>query len=106
MTGLADLPTVPVEELRSLGVISEVNRRLLHPIGLALGVNAFGEIMVLDGRDDPEGFLFEPSADEEIAEKADRFRREEEARFPARAAALGYIVQPLARPHTDNPEGP
>lgn len=54
---------VPIAELRELGIIQEINRQLLHPIGMALAVTEDRIAGILDGRDDPEGMIFtDPSA--------------------------------------------
>lgn len=53
-----------VKEFRELGLLQELNRQFLHPLGLALevsiddetGEEKFGRIW--DDRKDPEGFLF------------------------------------------------
>lgn len=86
-----------LEALRDLGIISEVNRQLLHPIGLALSIEMeSGNITVHDGREDPEGVRFAPSMLDELAEKAARFREFQVARAPERIAELGYFVQPVS----------
>lgn len=56
-----------VTEFRRLGLLQEINRRFLHPMGLALEVETddtgevvgFGEVW--DYREDPEGMLFHQS---------------------------------------------
>lgn len=80
--------------LRGHGVIAEVNRRLLHPRGLALFIDIdSGELHVFFDAD-PEGWSF--AADhldmivaEDLAGRFDALVR------PEREAALGYVVQPL-----------
>ena len=59
-----DIKRIPIKEFRELGFIQEINRRLLHPCGLALevivdletGEEKLGGIW--DYRDDPEGMAF------------------------------------------------
>lgn len=86
-----------VAEFRRLGLLQEVNRRFLHPCGLALevtiepdGTEKFGRLW--DYRDDPEGMLFGPgeidpakiaAADALIAQHADERIRLE-----------GAVIQP------------
>jgi hypothetical protein len=55
-----------IKEFRDLGLLQEINRLFLHPMGLALevrigadGVERLGGIW--DYRDDPEGILFPES---------------------------------------------
>lgn len=54
---------MPVKEFRELGLLQELNRRFLHPMGLALeviveddGSERFGGVW--DYRDDPEGMIY------------------------------------------------
>jgi len=55
---------IGIKEFRDAGYLQEVNRRFLHPLGLALevivdeedGSEKLGGIW--DSRDDPEGFVF------------------------------------------------
>ena len=92
------VPLMDLGEFRRLGYLAEVNRRLLHPLGLALAITLDKSgvpiaLEVQDHRDDPEGVYFDkPSL---IARLAARVLAEEEKRRPAREAALGYWVQPL-----------
>ena len=73
-----------VEEFRNLGLLMEVNRLFLHPLGLCLefkvadnGDMEFGKIQ--DYRDDPEGIKFEAdtwfSADIVRAEYVESLRK-------------------------------
>jgi hypothetical protein len=85
-------------EFVEAGYLQEVNRRFLHPLGLALEVNVDIDddthtlSGVWDYRDDPEGIYF----GEVDAEKARRIDSELQARGTARFAALGYIMQPIS----------
>lgn len=86
-------------EFRRLGYLQEVNRRLLHPLGLALCVKADADGAVQlsgiwDCRDDPEGIRFDGPLD---GDAAYRIGHELMARGTARKRALGYIVQPACR---------
>jgi hypothetical protein len=88
------------------GYLQEVNRRFLHPLGLALEVriavnpDAGDERTeveyelggIWDGRDDPEGTIFASGGD---AEKAGRVARAELRAHRQREDALGWVVQPL-----------
>jgi hypothetical protein len=84
-----------VKEFRETGYLQEVNRRLLHPLGLALEVtldDGGNEQIsgVWDYRDDPEGLRFA----EVDAEKVGRIEHLWAERFEPRRERLGYIVQP------------
>lgn len=86
-----------IAEFRELGYLQEVNRRLLHPLGLALeaellpdGTERLGGIW--DCRDDPEGAYYGPGAID--PEKAERVDEELVGRYDARQELLGFFTQP------------
>jgi hypothetical protein len=97
-----DIKRIPIKELREMGFIQEINRRLLHPCGLALEVildKETGEETlggVWDFRDDPEGMYF----GEEVlsVEKARTVDKLWYSKTHHRDEHLGYIVQPLPEP--------
>ena len=87
-------------EFRALGLLQEVNRLFLHPMGLALSVliaedgsEEFGDI--LDRRDDPEGLVYGDAASEEFLRRARGVAAMRRAAHVRRHAALGYLEQPL-----------
>jgi len=94
-----EIKRIPIKELRELGFIQEINRRLLHPCGLALEVildKETGEETlggVWDFRDDPEGMYF----GEEVlsADKARSVDKLWYSKTHHRSDNLGYIVQPI-----------
>lgn len=58
-----EIKRMPISEFRSLGFIQEINRRLLHPCGLALEVLVDGEGNetlggIWDYREDSEGIYY------------------------------------------------
>lgn len=91
-----DIKRIDIAEFRALGFLQEVNRRVLHPCGLALEVEVDDDGTerlggVWDYRDDPEGITYVDdgveqakvaSVDAEIAKHRD-----------ARVALLGSVVQ-------------
>lgn len=96
MTG-AEIERIDLGEFRALGFLQEINRRVLHPAGLALemgideaGCTVFGGVW--DYRDDAEGIVYEgidltplaASVDAEIAKHA-----------TVRRALLGDVIQPV-----------
>lgn len=100
---LAAEPTpgeLSVAEFRELGYLQEVNRRFLHPLGLALVATTFEGFEVIrgvrDDRADPEGIIYAPGtipgAERERAATIDR---EWSYRSAARQSRLGYVVQPI-----------
>ncbi len=99
----ATFPAPPIKrmspaEFREGGYLAEINRRFLHPLGLALevvtyesGVQRFGEVW--DYQDDPEGLCFCEEDFEEVKVLSRRVLREEGKRHNARVAALGFWIQ-------------
>jgi hypothetical protein len=72
-------------EFRALGLLQEVNRLYLHPLGYAMGVRFRSEIpeagdpgeFFVAITDDEEGFVFEPFTPEEVErghQLAERYR--------------------------------
>jgi len=95
---VAEVKRIDIAEFREVGYLQELNRRFLHPLGLALevvveddGTERLGSVW--DYRDDPEGIYFERH---DLAEKAKRIADMESARVQSRMDALGYFVQPAA----------
>lgn len=93
-------PLMDLREFQDAGYLSEVNRQVLHPLGLALAVmhDDDGEVTgwgVYDDREDPEGWYFGDNAIGAVAGKAANIQSEWEARREARVAALGWMVQPV-----------
>lgn len=97
-----------IEEFRESGYLQEVNRRFLHPLGLALSVLADTDekdnmIMtlheILDHRDDPCGIYYDLTNSDE--ERRNRFKKnmefideQWEIRGKLRRKELGYVVEP------------
>ena len=86
--------------LRDTGLLFEINRRILHPLGLSLAVkedDTTGEITldgVLDGRFDPEGFVFDNPSFKTGEERFSKFSEEFALdRMEDRLKRLGFIVQ-------------
>jgi hypothetical protein len=94
-----------IKEFREEGYLQEVNRRFLHPLGLALegtveedGSESISGIW--DCRDDPEGIWFEGTAD---AEKVRRVNELFAERAAPREARLGFVVEPVGDTLTVTP---
>lgn len=88
-----------INEFADLGLLQEINRQILHPLGLALEVvdRIIGKesyiTRIIDNRDDPEGMIFGCSSTE-LGVKAQRVVKLAEERREVRTRALGYFVQP------------
>jgi hypothetical protein len=88
-----------VRVFRELGLLHEINRLILHPLGLAMSVNidpatnveSFGPIW--NCLDDPEGIAYGENYID--AAKAASVATLIEARGRTRIPALGYVVQPV-----------
>lgn len=83
-----------IGEFRRLGYLHEVNRRFLHPLGLALvvGIDEDGTERlqgVIDNRDDPEGMAYATLDQEKMSHIATIVA----ACRPAREKALGFFIQ-------------
>lgn len=89
-----------VKEFRELGLLQEINRQFLHPMGLALevvveddGSESFG--LVWDYRDDPKGMEF---ADGMLNHgKTMTVKEMYESKREYREKNLGYHIQPVKR---------
>lgn len=90
---------IDVKEFREFGYLQELNRRFLHPLGLALAVNVPDEgeegeetlAYIWDYRDDPEGILF--GDDQLDLDKVRRVSEAEAERLPVRVAEVGFWIQ-------------
>lgn len=90
----------PAQYLLETGLLFEINRQVLHPYGLALGLNANdpegekGTFVILDERDDKEGFVFSPELFVSGVQKTNKFIEEFGAKkLVERNEELGYVVQ-------------
>lgn len=102
------IKTMTVQEFADFGFLQEVNRRFLHPRGVALSIKldeekdnwAFGPIW--DYRDHDEGMLFGDGALDTDASRDKRNRVEEEydRHCLHRAALIGTIIQEI--PHKED----
>jgi len=92
----------PADFLLTSGLLFEINRRILHPYGLALSVKVDVEtdkpttafaIQIWDNTDDPEGIAFEDETFKAGLTKFHTFRQTQLRRLAHRLIGLGYIVQ-------------
>jgi len=103
MVDAKDIKRMAVNEFLELGVLQEVNRLLLHPMGLAIEVIVddkddsvvFGGVW--DYREDPEGMIFGDDIsesdewDKKIARVSDLFERKRKER----EKIFGWHIQPI-----------
>jgi hypothetical protein len=98
----AKIKRMNIKEFREMGLLAELNRAFLHPLGLALeivvdddGTERLGGIW--DYRDDPEGMLYSqehfPTEKIKIAQEYIKEKHEQ------RMKNLGFIYQ-----DPDNPQ--
>lgn len=91
---------ITVAEFREQGYLQEVNRRLLHPLGLALVAESLEGFEVIrgvrDDRADPEGIIYAAGTIPEAERaRAERIDAEWAAGASRRLVELGYVVQPI-----------
>ncbi len=95
-----DIKRMSIKEFRELGFIQEINRRLLHPCGLALEViidTETGETTlggVWDYRDDPEGMYYSEN-DMLSRAKAQSVVDLFNSKLGHRREVFGHIIQPV-----------
>lgn len=102
-----DLKFLSVDFLLQSGLLFEINRTVLHPLGLALEVQMDPEKgatieRLWDCRDDEEGLIYEKGTFIHGATKYGAYMTTQGAKaIVARKKALGYVVQTAQ----DLPEG-
>jgi hypothetical protein len=101
------MKTIDIKEFREKGYLQELNRRFLHPLGLALGVNidedgneTLGNIW--DYRNDPEGIYYDLINSDQ--NRIDKFLKNEkfisdefEKRKDCRIKLLDDLIEPILR---------
>jgi len=96
-----EIKIMDIKEFREMGLVAEINRSFLHPLGLALevsieddGTEKLGGIW--DYRDDPEGMLFSKKHfPTDKINKAQEFIKE---KHEQRMKSLGFIFQDPINP--------
>jgi hypothetical protein len=93
-------PTVPnpVQFMLDNGILFEINRQVLHPLGLELHLklddeNRLTGIELEDNRPSPEPIYFSPEAFEEGREKFQRYMAEAGRRNMQKRRQLGMVIQ-------------
>ncbi|MFW6219333.1 MAG: hypothetical protein ACOC33_00565 [bacterium] len=99
-----DIKRMDIKEFREKGYLQEVNRRFLHPLGLALEVLMDEEEEKLGGvwdfRDDPEGLYYDlKNSPKQRIEKFTKNRefidKELIIRTANRKEMLGFVIEPI-----------
>lgn len=97
-----EIKRIDIKEFREIGYLQEVNRKFLHPLGLALEVNIADDGTetlggIWDYRDDPEGVVYVEGTidDHEAYAKAERVAEQLCKMAESRIQKLGYVVQPI-----------
>jgi len=88
-----DTGRVSIEDLRADGVLLEVNRRVLNPVGLALTLETMDGPLQIH-RQGATVAHYDPDMPG-LAEKAAAFRAIEATEHQSRFSARGYLIQPL-----------
>ena len=98
-----NIEEISIEEFRKQGYLQELNRRFLHPLGLALevGIGADGKekfTKIWDYRKDKDGIVFpyKDISSFEFYQKAKRINREIKSKAKWRRKRLGFFIQPIA----------
>ena len=96
------MKTMNLEEFIEEGYLQEVNRRLLHPMGVSLNLESGGGNFIIDARDDLEGLYYDYiEMSEELQEKMrTRFENIEnliKKRKHKRKHILGFIIEPISK---------
>lgn len=99
---MSEIKTMTAAEFQESGLLQEVNRMFLHPLGVALSVvtekdgsSRMGPIW--DYRDDPEGLMFHESTfdDPESFVKAEFVRGLRASKAQERIRLLGSLIQAI-----------
>lgn len=95
-----EMRKMSLSEFVRFGYLQELNRQFLHPLGLAISVEDYGDEIafagVVDYRDKEEGVLFHESVmDGDFFDKKKRVGKELSKRMEYRAKKLGFCIQDL-----------
>lgn len=103
--GSLDVKRINIKEFREKGYLQELNRRFLHPLGLALEIQQDeegNEVLggIWDSRNDEEGIYYDIANSDE--ERINKFMKNEQfidseiaTRNENRMKKLGFIIEPI-----------
>jgi hypothetical protein len=88
----------PVQFLVDNGILFEMNRQVLHPLGLELHFHMDDEgrvtdIELLDNRSSPEAIYFSPEAFDEGRHRYEEYLHEHGRRNMQKRRRLGMVIQ-------------
>lgn len=87
------MKSLPLQFLKESGLLFELNRAVLHPVGLSLQVSEDGSVQLLQ-TDDPAGMVFTADTFVEGESKLmDYMNREGSSKLASRRAFLRYVEQ-------------
>jgi hypothetical protein len=91
---------INIKKFRELGLLQEINRLILHPIGLALRVNQTDKgketlDCVIDCRDDIEGICFMDLSGEDSKLKSEKVAELLLSKKDCREKIFGWHIQPI-----------
>lgn len=91
-----------IKEFRDLGLLQEINRKFLHPMGLALAVEIDDNhnhtlAGIIDYREDPKGVIYEKKAleNKDSIEKMENVEQLFYSKLKTRLKNLGFFIQPV-----------
>lgn len=93
---MSDIKYLDIKEFRESGLLAELNRTFLHPLGLALEVSVENDGTeklggIWDYRDDPEGMLY--SKEHFPTEKIKKAQEFIKQKHELRMKVLGFVYQ-------------
>lgn len=106
-------PTVekPAVFLEENGILFEMNRQVLHPLGLELHLTCgedgeLARLEIVDNRDRPEPIFFSSEAFENGRERYQRYMAEQGKRNVQKRRQIGMVIQtgPNLPHHIHDPE--
>jgi len=99
---LQEFKIMDLQEFIEIGYLQEANRQFFHPLGLELSIcfddNEYGELFIIDDRNNPEGRKYPELSDEDSFKKNANILDITRKKFPIRIRNLGYLIQPIIPP--------
>jgi hypothetical protein len=99
---MSNIQPCNVVELKDTGILLEINRTILHPLGydMSLCEDTEGAKLVVSKTDDKDGVQYDMQSIPEtvksaVVEKMREFKQLAKQRHPSRKKHCGYVVQPL-----------
>lgn len=87
------MKSIPLQFLKENGLLFELNRAVLHPLGLSLQVDEGGKVELLQ-TEDPAGMVFTESTFNDGEQRLlEYMEREGSSKLASRRAFLQYVEQ-------------